>query len=129
MDKDNFTYKRNEFQITAGPPALRFSGNYIFFEPQGDADFLGREEVSGYIAAKLNRFWYTSIASRYDLEGNGDLRNLGLNLTYDCECFKVTTSIKRHFYKDRDIRPNDTIMLKFSFKTLGDIQTGIDNIK
>ncbi|MDC0196200.1 LPS assembly protein LptD [Gammaproteobacteria bacterium] len=129
MDKDNFTFKRNEFQIAAGPPALRFSGNYIFFESQGDADFLGREEVSGNITAKLNRFWYSSIASRYDLEGNGDLRNLGLNLTYDCECFKVTTSLDRHFYKDRDIRPNDTIMVKFSFKTLGDIQTGIDSIK
>ena len=85
--------------------------------------------MSGYITAKLNRFWYTSIASRYDLEGNGDLRNLGLNLTYDCECFTVTTSIDRQFYKDRDVRPTDTIMLKLSFKTLGDIQTGIDSIK
>jgi LPS-assembly protein len=127
LDKDNFSFKRNELQLAAGPPALKLGMNYLFFEPQGDTDFFGREEVSGNISAKLNRFWYSSIASRYDLEGDGDLRNFGINLTYDCECFKVTTSFTRQFYKDRDIRPSDSILVKFNFKTLGDIQTGLNS--
>jgi LPS-assembly protein len=127
LDKDNFSFKRNEFQITAGPSALKFGIDYIFFESQGDTDFTGREEISGNISAKLNRFWYTSVASRYNFEGDGDLRNLGINLIYDCECFTVTTSFNRQFYKDRDVRPSDSILVKFNFKTLGDIQTGLNS--
>jgi len=127
IDKDNFSFKRNELEIGTGPPALRIATNYIFFDAQSDANFLEREEISGSISAKLNRFWRSSIASRYDLEGNGDLRNLNLNLTYDCECFTLSTTINRQFYKDRDLKPNDSILFKLTFKTLGDIRTGFDN--
>jgi len=127
LDKDNFSFKRNELQINAGPPALVFSSNYIFFEPQSDGEFSGREEISSTISAKLNRFWKSNISSRYDLQGNGDLRNLSLNLTYECECFTLSTSINRQFYQDRDLRPSDSIMFKLSFKTLGDIQSSITN--
>jgi len=128
LDKNNFSYKRNELQVGAGPPALRFSTNYIFFEAQSDVDFSGREEISGAISTKLNRSWHSKINSRYDLDGSGDLRNLGMNLTYDCECFTLSTTINRQFYRDRDLRPSDSIMFKLSFKTLGDVQVGKDDI-
>jgi LPS-assembly protein len=128
LDKGNFSFKRNELQIGAGPPALKFSANYIFFDPQSDANFSGREEISGVISAKLNRSWESHISSRYDLDGNGDLRNLGINLTYNCECFTLSTTVNRQFYVDRDLRPNDSIMFKLSFKTLGDVHVGKDNI-
>ena len=32
INKDNFSFKRNELQVKAGPPALTLSSNYIFFE-------------------------------------------------------------------------------------------------
>ncbi len=127
IDKDNFSFKRNELEIGTGPPALRIATNYIFFDAQNDADFPGREEISGSISTKLNRFWRSSFASRYDLVGNGDFRNLNLNLTYDCECFTLSTTINRQFYKDRDLKPNDSILFRLTFKTLGDIRTGLDS--
>ena len=107
---------------------LKFSANYIFFEAQSDKGFSGREEISAAVSAKLNRSWNSRVLTRYDLEGNGDLRNLGLNLTYNCECFTLSTDINRQFYKDRDIRPSDSIMFKLSFKTLGDVKVGKDII-
>ena len=128
LDKSNFSFKRNELQVGAGPPALKFSANYIFFEAQSDVDFSGREEISGTISTKLNRSWHSNINSRYDLDGSGDLRNLGMNLTYDCECFTLSTTINRQFYRDRDLRPSDSIMFKLSFKTLGNVQVGKDDI-
>ena len=129
LDKDNLSPKRNEVQVTVGPPALRFSSNYVFFsDAAADSEFSGREEISGNVFAKINRFWKSSFSGRYDLEGSGDLRNLSLNLTYDCECFTFSTTISRQFYEDRDLRPNDTILFKLTFKTLGDVQTGFDNL-
>ncbi len=127
LDKDNYSAKRNEFQLIAGPPALRLSTNYVFFESTSDADFSGREEISGNLSAKLDRYWRSSFVGRYDFQGDGDLRNIGVNLTYECECFTFLTSIARQFYSDRDLRPTDTIMFRLSFKTLGDIRTGLSN--
>jgi len=127
LDKDNLSPKRNEVQMSAGPPALRLSTNYVFFDSQDDSEFSGREEISGNVSTKLNRLWRSSFAGRYDLEGDGELRSLALNLTYECECFTFSTTLSRQFYEDRDLRPNDTILFKLTFKTLGDVQTGFDN--
>ncbi len=126
LDKDNLSPKRNEVQMSAGPPALRLSTNYVFFDSQDDSEFSGREEISGNVSAKLNRLWRSSFAGRYDLEG--ELRSLALNLTYECECFTFSTTLTRQFYEDRDLRPNDTILFKLTFKTLGDVQTGFSNV-
>ncbi len=123
LDKDNLSPKRNEVQITTGPPALKLSTNYVFFDSQDDSEFSGREEISGNVAAKLNRLWRSSFAGRYDLEGEGGLRSLALNLTYECECFVFSTTLNRQFYEDRDLQPNDTILFKLTFKTLGDVQS------
>ncbi len=126
IDKSNFSPKRNEIQMKAGPPALRLSTNYIFFQRQDGSEFSGREELSGEINAKLDRFWLTKFSGRYDANKN-DLRSIGINFTYECECFVFSASIKRDFYEDRDIRPNDTFLLKLTFKTLGDVKTGISS--
>jgi LPS-assembly protein len=48
-----------------------------------------------------------------------------LKFTYECECFNFSLSFTRTFYEDRDIKPSDAILLRLTFKTLGDIQTGI----
>jgi hypothetical protein len=33
--------------------------------------------------------------------------------------------VDRSFFEDRDIKPEDTIMLRVSFKTLGEFQTAV----
>ena len=124
LDKDNFSPKRNEFQTTLGPDALKVSANYIFFSSQND-QFSGREELSGSLFTKLNRNWSSGLLGRYDMKDDGDLRNFSVNLDYECECFLFSTSFKREFYQDRDIKPSDTVLFKLTFKTLGDVQTNL----
>lgn len=125
LDKDNLSPRRNEISLEAGPPALRIKSDYVFFERQQDLEFGGREELSGSLVGKINRYWKSSFSGRYNLENSGDLRNIALNLTYECECFKFSTTVRREFFEDRDIKPNDSILFGLSFKTLGDVQTGI----
>ncbi len=126
IDKSDLSPKRNEIRMIAGPPALRVSADYVFFDRQVGSEFSGREELSGNITAKLDRMWSSSISGRYDAS-NKEMRNFGLNFTYECECFVFSASIRREFYEDRDIKPNDTFLLKLTFKTLGDVQTGISS--
>ena len=125
LDKDNLSPRRNEISLTAGPPALQVKSDYVFFQRQQGLEFGGREEVSGSLVGKINRYWKSSFSGRYNLENSGDLRNIALNLTYECECFTFSTTLRREFFEDRDIKPNDSVLFRLSFKTLGDVQAGI----
>lgn len=125
IDKEDLSPRRTELDLTAGAPALNLRTNYVFFDRQENSEFGGREELSGQVTAKLDRLWRASFSSRYDLQGDGDLRSVGLNFTYECECFIFNISLQRHFYEDRDLKPSDSIFFRLTFKTLGEIQTGI----
>ena len=119
LDYQDFSPRRNEVQLIAGPPAIRVTANYAFFEPQQGSEFGGRDELSGNLASQLSRLWRSSLSGRYNLEGDGNLQAISLNTTYECECFTFSTTLKRDFYFDRDLKPEDTIMFHLIFKTLG----------
>ena len=125
IDKNDLSPRRTELNLTAGAPALNLQTNYVFFDRQEGSEFGGREELSGQVAARLDRLWRTAFSTRYDLEGDGDLRSVGLNFTYECECFVFDISLQRQFYQDRDLKPSDSIFFRLTFKTLGEVRTGI----
>ena len=125
LDTERISPRRTEIGFSAGPPALRVNSDYVLFERELGSEFAGREEVSGGISTRWNRFWRSGFSGRYDLVGGGDVRNLGLRLVYECECFTFSASLTRSFFEDRDLKPNDALILRLTFKTLGDVQTGI----
>jgi len=124
LDKDDLSPRRNEISFVAGPPALKVKSDYVFFKRQQGLEFGGREEVSGSLVGQINRYWKSSFSGRYNLENSGDLRNIALNLRYECECFTFSTTLQREFFEDRDVKPNNSVLFSLSFKTLGDVQTG-----
>ncbi|MFP6733476.1 MAG: LPS assembly protein LptD [Rhodospirillales bacterium] len=125
IDKNDLSPRRTELNLTAGAPALNLQTNYVFFDRQEGSEFGGREELSGQVAARLDRLWRAAFSTRYNLEGDGDLRSVGLNFTYECECFIFDISLQRQFYQDRDLKPSDSIFFRLTFKTLGEVRTGI----
>ena len=125
-DKDNFAVRRNEVRMLAGPPVLRFDIGYAFFGFPTESGFAPREEIQGSIIAQLTRHWTTRLTAIRDLADDlGGMRAAGVDLTYEDECFLLSLIATRTFYLDREIQPSDTIMVRFTFKTLGDFQTGI----
>jgi len=123
ISPDNFEPQRNEVTTTIGEAGLRLSGQYLFIDSQQNSEFDGREEISGALSSKFNRFWSGSFAARHDLE-EGDWRTIGLQLVYEDECVKFTTQATRSFYEDRDLKPSDTISFTVVLKTLGEIKSG-----
>lgn len=59
-----------------------------------------------------------------DLAGSGGMLGQNLGLTFNNECFTTEIGLNRSYYMDREIKPNDTFMITFTFKTLGSIATG-----
>lgn len=125
LDAEDLSPERTEITLMAGAPALRVNADYVLFERQTGSEFRGREELSGGINTKLNRFWRSSASGRFDLEDGGNLRQINFGLIYECECFTFAVTLSRSFFEDRDLKPNDSLFFRLTFKTLGDVQTGI----
>jgi LPS-assembly protein len=124
LDKDDFSPRRNEVVMSAGPPALNISLNYLFLEDSvAQGEFGQREEITGLISSRITPDWRVAAFTRRDLDRNSTL-NHGFQLAYLCDCFNATLTYTRTFTQDRDIRPSNTIFLRLFFKNLGEIQTG-----
>ncbi len=125
LSHEDLSPSKNEVQLAAGPPALRATTNYVFFESQPNSEFGGRDELSGSIKSQLNRLWRSSLSGRYNLQDEGNLQAIALNATFECECFTFSTTLKRDFFVDRDLKPSDTILFQLTFKTLGESKFGV----
>ena len=124
-DKSNFENKRNELALVLGPSNFQLVTNYVFFDRQVDSELPGREELRLTLKTQLTRYWRSEFSTVRDLDNDGGMRSARAGLTYEDECFTFTASVDRSFFEDRDIKPEDTIMLRVSFKTLGEFQTAV----
>lgn len=120
---DNLSPRRNEVTTRVGGAALSVTTSYLFINQQAGGEFAGREEISGSVSSKFNRYWSTSFSARNDLSAS-EMRSLGMNLVYEDECVKLTTQLSRSFFEDRDLRPADSITFTLLLKTLGEVRTG-----
>ena len=124
LNKSNMEARRNEIDISAGAPALRLSTRYAYFDRQEGSEFPGREEISGSINSQLNKTWRTGLNATRDLVDN-DFRALRLNLTYEDECFLFAANINRTFFENKDLHPENSIVFRVLFKTLGEVSPGV----
>lgn len=125
FSKDNLAARRNELQATVGPSSLRFSGSYVFFDRQEESEFTAREEVSASLFSQLTRYWRTSLSGVRDLTDDGGMRSASFGLTFENCCFVLDSRFSRSFFQDREIKPTDSITLRLTFKTLGDVQANV----
>ena len=59
-----------------------------------------------------------------DLTSDGGMLGQNLVFSFDNECFTTDIGLHRSYFLDREIKPNDTFLITFTFKTLGSISTG-----
>lgn len=120
LDPSNLQPRRNEVNLTAGIPAFRLNTNYVFFDRQQDSEFAGREEISGSLTSQFTDTWRGNIRATRDLVDN-DLRSMTLNLTYEDECLLFSTVLNRTFFQNQELHPENSIVFRIMFKTLGEI--------
>ncbi len=119
IDKDDFSARRSEFDLTFGPPALNLDLGYIFIDRDAQADeFGGREEVTWKLNSRLSKYWSAFGGIRTDLDAD-ETREAEFGLTYEDECFIIQAVGQRSFFSDREIEPEDSIYFNFVFKHLG----------
>lgn len=130
LDKDSFAPRRNEVESTFGVPAFSLNVNYLSIDQQNLSDvldpedeFRDREEITFGFTSQVTDRWRFGANTRRDLtSGGGSLRHAAF-LRYEDDCFHFQADYTRTFFRDRDVRPSDTILFRVVFKTLGEVTT------
>jgi LPS-assembly protein len=126
VDRFRFDVERqkltsHDLTFSAGPPALRLSAQYVFIEDGETSDSEdAREEVAATLSSRIDEYWRIYGHVRYDLN-EGSTRVSAVGLTYEDECFLISSSFTRSFYEDRDLKPSDTVSFRIGLKTLGEL--------
>jgi hypothetical protein len=47
-------------------------------------------------------------------------------LIYEDECFLLSSNINRTFFQNQDLQPENSIVFRFLFKTLGEISPSLN---
>lgn len=123
FDKDSLRPRRNEVAMAVGPPAFNFSANYVRLDAESaNGGFDRREELFARARARLTDYWRLIGTTRQDL-ANGINLQYRFGLTYEDECFIMDGSFIHKAFRDREIQPSDTFLVRFVFKRLGEIKT------
>ncbi|NQV46198.1 MAG: LPS-assembly protein LptD [Rhodospirillaceae bacterium] len=127
LDKDTYEVRRNEVDLTAGGPALNLSTRYIFFDSENNSEYPGREEISSTVSSQFTSTWRGSIGATRDM-AERDMRSASMGLTYEDECFVFSSTLSRAFFQNRDLHPEDSIIFRIVFKTLGEFSSDVNVI-
>ena len=124
MNKDSlFSTRRDQFTVSTKIYNNDISLNYIYLEPTtGISD--EREELNFSISHTFNNNYSLKYSIKEDMTHSGGLLGQRLGLTFINECFTTEIGLVRSYYLDREIKPNDTFLINFTFKTLGTFSTG-----
>lgn len=125
LDKDNFKFNRNEFDLVArtGPLATQLGYAYFAQDPLVTATPLSREEISLGAVLKLSEFWRLFGNTTRDLTSSETLSNR-IGVGYQDECFGLSVGFYQSNISYQDIEKSNTFLVEITFKNLGSTGTG-----
>lgn len=136
FDESTFALKREDLAAVVKYGPLSVQGGYSYnadalFTNPNNPDVIAvsvpLEEVLAAATLQLTNRWSVGGSSRYDLQA-GNFRYDSVSLKYADECFVLTTSYIQSNYSDLSIKPDQTVMLRFEFKHLGDFAATTGNL-
>jgi len=120
LDKNDLRLNRSETALSMGPKASRFTLSHLFIKGTGeDSEYSTREEIYGTLKNQISKNWYSKIDSRYRMNDPKGNVTYGGQLGYKNESITVYADVRRNFYEDRDIEPEDLYTIRIELKNLG----------
>lgn len=124
IDSDRYRIARDELVGTIGGPRLRLQTSYVFVkDTERNPLTKDREEIVASLSSKFTKNWSGSLGYARDITNEQDLNYIA-GLTYQDECIRIDTRLNRHYFEDREIRPETSVFLRVTFKYLGSVQGG-----
>lgn len=122
VQAEGFDFARNELYFGTGVPALFVNGSYLFFaDEEGEGgEFPGREELTWSLRSRLTRYWTGRVFGLRDLTEDPIQLKFGVGFRYEDECFLFDGSWSRERFRDEDVEPSNTFLIRVGLKTLGE---------
>ncbi|MBM3560713.1 MAG: LPS-assembly protein LptD, partial [Alphaproteobacteria bacterium] len=125
VDIDSQEAARSELALRAGGRALHVDMFYFFFDQRTPKDtrqrtFGDREEITLQVGTQLTERWSGSVNTRHDFATGAGTLSWGGSLRYVCDCATFGLDLARTYTRDRDIGPNNSVVVRMVLKTLGE---------
>lgn len=121
VDKDDFSFTRQEARTSFGNKYFRPTINYSFLK-QTNSSTLAKEfteEISYSISSELAEHWTLSLSHLQAIQPDPGARNTQLKLTYQDECFTAGITGRRDHTKRIDVEEGSSVLFHFYLKNIG----------
>lgn len=125
LDKDSGSVKRSIVKLSGGPKQFRVDVDHYYLDHSFiEGQFGAKEQVSAQLSSNFVDHWSAYLKGLRQIKPSAQRLQESIGLVYSDECFNVTIEGAQTHFKDRDIKPEKTILLTFGFKNLGEVSTG-----
>jgi LPS-assembly protein len=128
LDENDFDVKRHDVQVTGSFGPVLAAINYVNADAQPELGFdEDREEVAALAALKVAEHWTVFGDMRYDLDRDDFVRN-SIGIKYSDECFMLSVVYAETNIEDDDIKPDQSILIRYDILQLGASNSRTDTI-
>lgn len=128
LDEDTLDIRRNEIGARADFERFTATVNYADIDAIPAFGLPTREEeIVANASFRFSRYWRAFGGIRYDIARSRTTTD-AVGVGYEDECFAVNVAYRETFTEDRDVDPEQAVMLRFTLKTIGSggFSAGID---
>jgi LPS-assembly protein len=124
MDRVHFMPRQNEFYAQLGKPVLNLQTLYTLLPRlPNDPQSVKGKQLTLTLNSQFHKNWNAFVTATRQLGVNdGGALSHGAGLGYTDECFTLSTTLTRTFFKDRDIKPGTTLLFRVVFKNIGEVK-------
>ena len=126
FNEDNLDLQRTDLTTYLNTGPLTSSVSYSSLRAQPALGIpQDREELLSSAQVLLTDYWSLFGNIRYDIETDQRITD-AVGVRYSDDCFALSVSYTETFIRDRDLTPDERVMLRFEFKHLGafDVDAG-----
>lgn len=126
IDNNDFGIQRNEVNLLGKAGPVTAEVGYAYFSADQSTTTKTREEIILGTIIKLDEYWRLFGRARRDMAEHKPVSNQ-VGFGYEDECFDISLGFYQTFVRDRDIEPENSVLLQVTFKTLGTASLGTSN--
>lgn len=118
LDDEELKVRRNEVSLLGRHGPASGELGYAYFAADQSITFNPREEIYAGAVLRLDEYWRVFGQTRRNIAESRTVANK-VGIGYEDECLEFSVGFSQSFYRDRDIEPDKSVVLRITFKTLG----------
>ncbi len=142
LDQEDLRHRLAEVGGSVGPAIANLAGEYVFISrdvrrvnrrgadiAQDISNRRNLNQLTLTLSSQFTKHWTIKGTIRQNLNSKqhkGGPLEQGVGLFYRDDCFGLGVTVKRQYYKSRDVKPATIVLLTLFLKNVGDYSTSLN---